>query len=153
MATVYKTGASGSAVKEIQRMLNKNLKPSPNLDEDGKFGPGTAEAVKAFQKKNRLKADGIVGSDTLAVLEGTAAPKPGVAAVPPDAHTSRGSFVDSKVKENAVASKILDRIWRYFPKKYRVISAYLSTSDLYWKVNYHWTRCACGSSTPRTTPR
>ncbi len=143
MATIYKTGSSGSAVKEIQRLLNKNLKPSPGLDEDGKFGPSTAEAVKEFQKKNKLKPDGVVGSETLAALEGSPVADSSKAgaqagAIPPDAHTSRGSFVASQVKENAVSTKILDQIYRYFPKKYQVISAYLSAGDLYWKVNYHW---------------
>ncbi len=140
MGTLYKTGSSGSAVKEIQRLLNKSLKPSPGLDEDGQFGPATAEAVKAFQKNSKLKPDGVVGDETLAALEGSPAPsaKAGGAGIPPDAHTSRSTFVDSNVKENAVTTKILDQLYRYFPKKYKVISGYLSTSDLYWKVNYHW---------------
>jgi hypothetical protein len=57
---------------------------------------------------------------------------------PPDAHTSRSSFVAPQVKENAVATKIINQIYSYFPKKYTVISAYLTAGDLYWKVNYHW---------------
>jgi lysozyme family protein len=148
MAVIYKAGSSGSAVKDIQKLLNKQLKPSPGLDEDGKFGPATVTAVKEFQKKNKLKPDGLVGAETLALLKGekpadpadSAAPARGAkgAAPPKDAHTSRGTFVAAQVKENPVATKILDQIWPYFPKTYRVISAYLSPSDLYWKVNYHW---------------
>lgn len=57
---------------------------------------------------------------------------------PPDAHSSRSSFVDSQVKEIPVTTKIIDQIYCYFPKKYKVISGYLSAGDLYWKVNYHW---------------
>jgi len=57
---------------------------------------------------------------------------------PADAHTSRSSFVGADVKELPVTTKIIDQIYGYFPKKYKVISGYLSASDLYWKVNYHW---------------
>jgi hypothetical protein len=57
---------------------------------------------------------------------------------PADRHTNRGTFVDSQVKENPVTTKIIDQIYCWFPKKYKVVSGYLSASDLYWKVNYHW---------------
>jgi peptidoglycan hydrolase-like protein with peptidoglycan-binding domain len=36
---------------------------------DGKFGSATEAAVKAFQKDNGLKVDGIVGQETYAALE------------------------------------------------------------------------------------
>ena len=143
MASVYKNGSSGPAVKEIQKLLNKALKPSPNLEEDGEFGAATEAAVKAYQKKSSLKPDGIVGQETLTALRdgskpGGRAPATDGKGPPADAHTSRGSFVDTQVKENAVTTKIIDQIYRYFPKKYKVISGYLTPSDLYWKVNYHW---------------
>jgi hypothetical protein len=64
-----------------------------------------------------------------------AGPPPGA---PADGHTSRNSFVKSEVKENSVATAIIDKIYPYFPTKYQCISAYLSKDDLYWKVNYHW---------------
>ncbi len=35
---------------------------------DGQFGPGTREAVVAFQKNNGLDADGLAGTETLKVL-------------------------------------------------------------------------------------
>ena len=40
------------------KTFDKNHKP------DGLFGPGTETAVKAFQKKKKLKVDGIVGQNT-----------------------------------------------------------------------------------------
>ena len=36
---------------------------------DGKIGPKTKEAIKAFQKANQLEADGIVGRGTWAKLK------------------------------------------------------------------------------------
>ena len=59
-------------------------------------------------------------------------------AKPEDGHTSRNSFVGSSVKENSIAQMVINKIYPYFPKNCKVISAWLSTSDLYWKVNYHW---------------
>lgn len=57
-------GSSGERVKWLQRRLGftgKNV--------DGKFGPKTDEAVRAFQKdKPGVTADGIVGPRTLAYL-------------------------------------------------------------------------------------
>lgn len=39
------------------------------LTVDGKFGPATTQAVKAFQKGQGLTVDGIVGAKTWAALE------------------------------------------------------------------------------------
>jgi len=61
-ATIRK-GASGSNVKTLQRNLG-------GLTIDGIFGAKTETAVKAYQKKNRLVADGIVGPKTWAKLLG-----------------------------------------------------------------------------------
>ncbi|MFH1061382.1 MAG: peptidoglycan-binding domain-containing protein [Candidatus Omnitrophota bacterium] len=36
---------------------------------DGKIGPKTKEAIKAFQRKNNLKVDGVVGRGTWAKLK------------------------------------------------------------------------------------
>ena len=70
--TVLKVGPKKSNdVKELQKLLNKAVKPSPKLDTDGIFGPGTEDAVKSFQKQNGLKADGVAGTDTLNALNGT----------------------------------------------------------------------------------
>jgi len=49
---------------------------------------------------------------------------------PPDAHTSRASFVAADVKENEVTTRILNQIYGYFPQTFHVISGYLSLSDL-----------------------
>lgn len=53
-------------VKALQQALNADGR---QLVVDGKFGPGTETAVKAFQITNGLVVDGIVGPKTWAALE------------------------------------------------------------------------------------
>ena len=71
---VYKKGDQGEVIRQIQVKLG--------VDPVGKFGPKTEEAVKEFQKKNGLTADGIVGPVTLAKLGITATAAPAKAATP-----------------------------------------------------------------------
>ncbi len=51
---------AGARVASMQRALG--------IDADGKFGPGTQKAVKAFQHHHGLTADGIVGQATWKAL-------------------------------------------------------------------------------------
>ena len=65
-ADLYKKGASGQTVKEIQSKLRDwGYYRGPV---DGIYGSKTEEAVKYFQRKNGLNADGQVGNQTLAAL-------------------------------------------------------------------------------------
>ena len=62
---LIKKGSKGSAVLQLQKMLNaKGYK----LTEDGDFGSKTEAAVKAYQKANGLEVDGEVGPMTWGVL-------------------------------------------------------------------------------------
>ncbi len=65
-AAVLKQGNTGTNVRTLQRKL-KNWGYYKG-DVDGIFGSQTKEAVKYFQRKNGLVADGIVGTKTLAAL-------------------------------------------------------------------------------------
>ncbi len=65
-AAILKQGSNGSEVKEVQRRLK--LWGYYKGSVDGVFGAGTRSAVIAFQKKNGLKADGIVGKATFRAL-------------------------------------------------------------------------------------
>lgn len=56
MSILLKNGSDGENVKYLQSFLK--------LKADGNFGPRTEAAVKAWQKKNGLKDDGIVGPKT-----------------------------------------------------------------------------------------
>lgn len=60
-------GSTGSDVANLQKILNAQ---GANLTVDGKYGPLTAAAVKAYQSKNGLTADGIFGPQTSGALSG-----------------------------------------------------------------------------------
>lgn len=59
---VLQNGSKGDTVKALQILLN-GLGYSCGIA-DGKFGTNTVAAVKKFQSKNKLKADGVVGQNT-----------------------------------------------------------------------------------------
>ena len=65
-AVVYQQGSRGDVVKTVQRKLQNWGYYKGSID--GIFGSKTREAVKYFQRKNGLKVDGIVGSQTLKAL-------------------------------------------------------------------------------------
>lgn len=65
-AAAYKRGSTGSVVSQIQQKLSSWGYYSGSVD--GIYGSGTEKAVRAFQKKNGLTADGIAGSATLKAM-------------------------------------------------------------------------------------
>jgi len=68
---MLRNGSSGSEVEDLQRKLaGQGINPGPV---DGIFGPKTEDAVKRFQERAGLDADGIAGPKTMAALEGGAA--------------------------------------------------------------------------------
>lgn len=62
----YQRGDSGLGVKELQQNLLKLGEKLPRYGADGQFGEELEMAVKAFQARNGLEADGIAGKATLA---------------------------------------------------------------------------------------
>jgi peptidoglycan hydrolase-like protein with peptidoglycan-binding domain len=57
---LLKPGTSGDTVKKLQQSLG--------IAADGQFGAGTQKAVRDFQSKNGLEADGLAGPATLAKM-------------------------------------------------------------------------------------
>lgn len=53
-------------VQWVQTSLNKAI--DAGLESDGKFGPKTESAIRRFQRKHRLREDGIVGPETKSKL-------------------------------------------------------------------------------------
>ncbi len=57
---LLRVGSRGAAVKKLQEALG--------IDADGRFGPGTKQAVMDYQSANGLDADGMAGPATLAKM-------------------------------------------------------------------------------------
>ena len=64
---LLKNGSKGEDVKKLQEKLG--------VEAIGTFGPKTEAAVKAWQKANGLKDDGVVGDATWSKLFGETAPE------------------------------------------------------------------------------
>jgi N-acetylmuramoyl-L-alanine amidase len=114
-AILLKWGSRGSEVREVQTRLKNWGFYKGSVD--GIYGWRTANAVKAFQRKHGLKADGIVGNATgkaLGIRTGTASARGG---------TSRSNETytlaqcvhgeargESYIGQVAVAAVILNRV-------------------------------------------
>jgi len=68
MGRLIKQGIQGADVRAVQDVLNFHIRRFTALAVDGDFGPLTHVRVVEFQKSNQLKADGIVGPNTMAKL-------------------------------------------------------------------------------------
>ena len=63
---ILRSGSRGEAVEALQKkLLGKGINPGPI---DGAFGPKTEDALKRFQEREGLEADGIAGSKTFTAL-------------------------------------------------------------------------------------
>ena len=59
-------GSQGEKVRQLQERLKELGYYEGEVD--GQFGPGTRDAVTAFQKNNGLDADGLAGEETQKTL-------------------------------------------------------------------------------------
>lgn len=63
----FEKGMSGADVKQLQKLLYR-LGYLGKDQQSGKYNDATIKAVKAFQQRNGLSADGLAGGSTLSVL-------------------------------------------------------------------------------------
>lgn len=67
---LLRKGDKGEVVRAAQYLLNGRGASVGKYGADGDFGPATQAAVLAFQRRNGLTADGIIGAQTWAKLLG-----------------------------------------------------------------------------------
>jgi putative chitinase len=88
---LLKRGDNNEQVKQLQTKLG--------LEPIGNFGPKTEEAVKAYQLKNGLTADGIVGNGTwnkiMGITEAVAPVAPAVVSTPTPVANTTGLKLDT----------------------------------------------------------
>ena len=84
--STLRKGSKGGEVKSLQQKLKELGYYSGSVDSD--YGTGTVTAVKAFQKANGLKADGVAGKATLDKLSSSDAKK-NTATTPPKGATTK----------------------------------------------------------------
>jgi len=119
---VLKRGDNNETVKKIQKVLG--------VEQVGNFGPKTETAVKEWQKKNGLVADGIVGPATLAkmgiVVE--AAPKAAVKA------PNNTPSADAKYSKEKIEATVKEKGYQWFEGDYHLNIVGVRNSDTGTKV-------------------
>ena len=96
-----KRGSSGERVTALQQKL-KNLGYYSGTV-DGDYGDGTVKAVKAFQSRNGLTADGVAGEATLKLIHSGNAKK---AATPSPKPTATPTPTSSALRVGSTGSKV-----------------------------------------------
>jgi len=99
-AKVIKLGDSGSEVRDVQKRLAE-LGYMRSANATGYFGEITEDAVKAFQKRNKLSADGKIGQATLRQLNDSSAKKAPEANTPSTEKESSGGSSSSGSSGNS----------------------------------------------------
>lgn len=133
-------------VRLVQQLLNRrDLAPLRKLQEDGRTGPSTIEAIRQFQARfiGMNSPDGRVDPDGRAFRELSNGGKERGAGESPETRKAdrqvRGERVDSRVKETALTTRIIDDLVPHLTDvRARIIAGFLSDADQFWKVNYHW---------------
>lgn len=113
-------GSKGGSVVTLQKkLLSLGLNPGPI---DGVFGPKTGSAVKAFQIKNKLVPDGVVGPLTINALGISIALDEPAMLVPAATGTQVQASVD-KTRSDTGSSSLLDVKVLGVPVVYVAVSA------------------------------
>lgn len=95
-AQLLKRGSRGSGVAQVQDLLASIGFALPRSlsrsGADGIFGAETEAALKKFQQRHGLKADGLLGPKTLAALDAVIAANPALEAPDPGRELALNQF-------------------------------------------------------------
>ena len=75
-AARHRAGAAPPSTTATAGAPSQRLQHGLHIGADGVFGRGTVRAVKRFQRRHGLHADGVVGAATGAMIRRSAAPRP-----------------------------------------------------------------------------
>ena len=137
--TTLRIGHSGNAVKALQQRLAALGYYTGKID--GSFGTGTAQAVTAFQKANKLTADGVAGPKTMSRLASASAvavatPKPTVTPTPAPAastvlrHGDKGDQVRAMQKRLVALGYLKAADGIYGIQTYNAVTAFQKRNGL-----------------------
>ena len=133
-------------VRVVQQLLNRqDLAPLGRINEDGRAGSTTIQAIRHFQTRylGMASPDGRVDPDGRTIRKlGSGSAERGTGESPETRKAdrdARAERVDARVQETAVTTRIIDNLApRMGNLRAKIIAGYLSDSDQFWKVNYHW---------------
>lgn len=133
-------------VRTVQQLLNRqDLSPLTSLAVDGRIGSRTLEAIRHFQTRylGIQNPDGRVDPEGRTFRRLTAGPSPRGTGESTETRQvdrkERAARVDPRVQETAVTTRIIDNLIPHFGSiRAKIIGGYLSDTDQFWKVNYHW---------------
>ena len=133
-------------VRVVQQLLNRqDLAPLTRIGEDGRVGSATIEAIRHFQTRylGMTSPDGRVDPEGRTIRKLSSGSTERGTGESPETRTAdrdaRAERVDPRVKETAVTTRIIDNLVpRMGNLRAKIIAGYLSDSDQFWKVNYHW---------------
>ncbi len=126
-------GSTGSAVKDLQsRLISLGYLTGKA---DGIFGAKTFQAVIAFQRANRLSADGIAGSATQSALNSSSA----VAAQTGTTVTPAPTKSPTATSVTPSASKVIYANWyttiKAVARQYPYVTLYDFSSGISWQIH------------------
>jgi peptidoglycan hydrolase-like protein with peptidoglycan-binding domain len=111
-------GSTGERVFAIQYLLNQQI--NAKLVVDGKYGPKTEAAVKAFQKKVKIPVDGIVGPMTYPKLIITVKSGSKGDAVSAVQHNLRYAYGDKTLAVDGIFGPKTEAAVKAFQKKFKI---------------------------------
>jgi len=122
-----KVGSSGSDVVKLQQALECLGYYSGTID--GNYGAGTEAAVKRFQSKRGLKADGVAGEGTIRVIFGTSKTSS-------SSSSSSSSSTSSKKYKTENPDWFKDNMTKVIPKNARFTIKDVSTGKTFEAVRW-----------------